>query len=416
MVSVDLINRQTKQIKDDTMKANKIITQFIDKITPEMHATRQKSFHDCVVSIMNGHAVCVTQIGRGIQSKAIEKHRIKRADRLCSNANIFSERFSIYQSISGLLCHSNDYVIIHVDWSDLDNRLENYLLRASVMLDGRSITVYEEVHTVNTKEKRQTHNRFLEKLKCCLPSTVKPIIVTDAGFKCPWFQAVTRLGWDYVGRVRGIVTYQSSSDKYWRPVKGLYGQATSQPKGFLDVWLAKTNPTHTNLVLFKKKPKGRYLLTPSGRKATRKIDKSAAREREPWALVTSLTIKSTGAKRVVKIYQSRMQIEQTFRDMKSSRYGLGLDKNQTRKTKRLTILILLSTVASFLLTMIGLAAETLNLHRGFQANSIKNRRVISLHYLGKRIMTAGTVKLQWRQLKKTIVAVISQYSYHNLIG
>jgi len=32
--------------------------------------------------------------------------------------------------------------------------------------------------------------------------STKAIIVTDAGFRCPWFQQVREVGWDFVGRVR----------------------------------------------------------------------------------------------------------------------------------------------------------------------------------------------------------------------
>jgi len=28
----------------------------------------------------------------------------------------------------------------------------------------------------------------------------KPIVVTDAGFRTPWFKEIESLGWDWVGR------------------------------------------------------------------------------------------------------------------------------------------------------------------------------------------------------------------------
>jgi hypothetical protein len=37
--------------------------------------------------------------------------------------------------------------------------------------------------------------------------TVKPIIVTDAGFKVPWFRQILKLGWDFVGRTRQPNTF-----------------------------------------------------------------------------------------------------------------------------------------------------------------------------------------------------------------
>lgn len=43
----------------------------------------------------------------------------------------------------------------------------------------------------------------MKKLKAMLAPTCKPIVVTDGGFKVPWFKLIMKLGWDYVGRIRG---------------------------------------------------------------------------------------------------------------------------------------------------------------------------------------------------------------------
>ena len=51
--------------------------------------------------------------------------------------------------------------VLLVDWSDLDARKRHYLLRASVAVNGRSATVYEEVHRLASKDKRRTHRAFL---------------------------------------------------------------------------------------------------------------------------------------------------------------------------------------------------------------------------------------------------------------
>ena len=43
----------------------------------------------CVKSLLNGSAATVTSIGRRLNAKAFEKHRIKRADRLLSKPSSF---------------------------------------------------------------------------------------------------------------------------------------------------------------------------------------------------------------------------------------------------------------------------------------------------------------------------------------
>ena len=65
---------------------------------------------------------------------------------------------------------------------------------ASLAVNGRSVTVYEEVHTLASKDKRRTHRAFLEQLQALLPAGCRPIIVTDAGFRTPWFKQVEALG------------------------------------------------------------------------------------------------------------------------------------------------------------------------------------------------------------------------------
>lgn len=52
-----------------------------------------------------------------------------------------------------------------------------------------------------------------------------------------------------------------------------------------------------------------------------------------------------------------MQIEQTFRDLKSTQWGMGLSTSQTRDPKRLAILLLVAALLSFALWLIGLAVR-----------------------------------------------------------
>lgn len=143
-----------------------------------------------LVSLLKGNPATVTAIGRGIKSETSDKHSIKRADRLCSNGHLFSELDGIYTSLCTLFINCSSRPVILVDWSDLDKCKRHFLISASLAFDGRSITLYEEVHDLSTKEKPATHTQFLSRLKAKLGDNVKPIVVTDAGFKTPWFRAV----------------------------------------------------------------------------------------------------------------------------------------------------------------------------------------------------------------------------------
>src|SRR5690606_5625065 len=112
------------------------------------------------------------------------------------------------------------------------------------------------------------------------------------------------------------------------------------------------------LVLALRRRKGRDQLTRAGApqqgRTARKARKAA---REPWLLVTSLTPQAFTAHQVVAGYSTRMQIEQAFRDLKSHRFGAGFEDSLSRKPERLTILLLLHTLASFAAWLAGIAAR-----------------------------------------------------------
>jgi hypothetical protein len=73
------------------MNVNRIVNNTIHLVTPQMHKTRRETLASCVSSLLHGKPATVTAIGRGIKSETSDKHSIKRADRFCSNGNLFCE-------------------------------------------------------------------------------------------------------------------------------------------------------------------------------------------------------------------------------------------------------------------------------------------------------------------------------------
>lgn len=393
------------------MNVNTILNNTLSLVTPNMHATRRKSLIACVSSLLGGAVATVTSIGRGIGSDALEKHNIKRADRLLSNRCLTRELPGIYNLTARLFTSLTPHPLIHVDWSDLDEYKRHFLLRASMAFDGRSITLYEEVHDISSKEKPATHKAFLAVLQAMLPHDSIPIIVTDAGFKSPWFRTVRQFGWHYVGRARKPNFYHVGDDN-WQCISSLYPTATRTPKSFAGQ-LCRYHPMDTLFVLYKQQPKGRHKVNRSGEPCRSKHSKaSASRNRDPWLLVTSLPDSRKLAKRVVNIYQTRMQIEEGFRDMKSHRFGLGYDINLSKQRQRISALILLTTLANLVATLIGWTVTQASKHKRYQANSVKDRRVLSLHFVGLRafidrylVLTKEDWSRALEQLKFTIRSV-----------
>ena len=72
-----------------------------------------------------------------------------------------------------------------------------------------------------------------------LPRDCKPIIVTDAGFKTPWFRSVLAQGWDFVGRTR-LPNFYSVDGESWQCITHLYKKATQHAQAFVGTLLEET--------------------------------------------------------------------------------------------------------------------------------------------------------------------------------
>jgi len=306
---------------------------------------------------------------------------------------------TIYTSMARTILEGIARPIILVDWSDLDASKRHFLLRATLAMRGRCLTLYEEVHEVTTKEKPKTHRQYLRRLASIVGPACRPIIVTDAGFKTPWFREVLALGWDFVGRSRKPNHY-SLDDEHWQSISVLYGQATSTAKVF-SAYINHSNPLNCTMVLYKQKRRGRKDLTRQGRpRRSKKVLTHKKSADDPWLLSTSLPRHQQLGKRIVNIYRTRMQIEEGFRDMKSSRFGLGFEQNDTRQRNRMTILILLTTLANWVLMILGMAATLCDQHRQYQANTTRHKNVLSLPFIGLRVVADRSLRLGVRKLRQ----------------
>ena len=144
----------------------------------------------------------LTELGRALIGPARVKHSIKRVDRLLGNCHLGAERFELYQALARRVVGRLRDPLIVIDWSDLTPDRRWQLLRAAMPIGGRCLTLYEEIHPLTRFGNPRVHRAFLQKLKALLPEGVKPILITDAGFRAPWFKAVARLGWHWIGRIR----------------------------------------------------------------------------------------------------------------------------------------------------------------------------------------------------------------------
>ncbi len=118
------------------------------------------------------------------------------------------------------------------------------------------------------------------------------------------------------------------------------------------------------------------------RARSRHSRKSASAHTEPWLLATSVPPEQLSADAIVALYAQRMQIEQSFRDTKNARWGLGLEHSGTRAPERLAVLALIATLAQWVLYLLGQWAYDCQQERNWQLTNRRNRRELSVHRLG----------------------------------
>ncbi|SDZ16053.1 transposase, partial [Nitrosomonas sp. Nm58] len=97
--------------------------------------------------------------------------------------------------------------------------------------------------------------------------------------------------------------------------------------------------------------------------------KHAKREKEPWLLVVSPSLKAFSAVRVVDYYRSRMQIEEGLRDTKSTHYGLDFTNESRIEAERRANLLLIAALIIFALWLTGIRLKGTDIERHIKVNS-----------------------------------------------
>lgn len=383
-----------------------LLHEELTNACPHIHKVRLASLMAATHAACSYQKNSLTGLGRTLNSEAKVKHNIKRIDRLLGNTHLHRERKDIYKALVHRLVGQQSMPIILVDWSQINEEAGFHILRASIPMGGRSLTLYEEVHPKSKSHNRQVHGEFLEQLKLLLPNGTRPILVTDAGYKNPWFKQVSKLGWYWVGRIRHITNFCKRDSSVWNKCRGVDEHATTTPTTLGAITLAKKNSINCYAHLFKSQLKGRKKLNQGKRRSNRTNSNLYSRNiREPWFLVTNLSTDKLSAKQAVEIYKTRMQIEESFRDCKNQRIGLSLKESKSRSAKRLQILLLIAALATLFLWLIGKAANSKGLQKDFQANTVSDKHVLSLFNLGLQVLRKGSTLVRNSDLEKLLMTL-----------
>jgi hypothetical protein len=359
------------------MRVGRMVRELVEGCSSFMHAARLAAVMKVVEGIIKGDRLSPATIGRNLPGLARPKHGIKSVDRLLGNAHLARDRRSIFRAAGHRLLSGCSQPVVLIDWTQSGGA--HQALVAAVPIGGRAMPVYIEVHPLKKLGNVAVETRFLAALKAVLPEECRCIIVSDAGFKGPFFQAVRDLGWDFVGRVRGT-TKAISSNGQKISKEQFYARAstTAADLGTFGLFVKQRIPCRLLLVRKRRRP-GRKRPPPKC-KEERELRQSAL---DPWLLATSLPERD--ADFIVSVYAKRMQIEETFRDAKSHRFGWSLGTVRLSTPQRMAALLALAAIALIVVTLIGMAAERSGAHRAYQANTA-TRRVLSFFALACAIL------------------------------
>ena len=334
-----------------------IVQKILRPVSAQLDLRNARNLVLAVQALVRGRRLTLMELARHWPAAERVRAPLKRLDRLLGNAHVQALRPRFYAVAAAWLVRSAQPVLI-VDWSDLKSDRRWHLLRAGIPARGRTITVCEEVHPESKKGSRKVEKAFLKRLQALLPAGVRPIVITDAGFRNPWFGAVEALGWHWIGRVAGHLRLRQQGAAAWIRCETLHAGATTRACSLGEAQLAESNPLSCRLVLIRRRKCGRVQLNRFGKRARSSHSRRmAARAKEPWLLAVSHSLSDLSAPAIVSLYAKRMQIEQSFRDLKSHRYGCAFEDTLTRSAQRLEMLLLIHMLASLAAWLVALATS-----------------------------------------------------------
>ena len=85
--------------------------------------------------------------------------------------------------------------------------------------------------------------------------------------------------------------------------------------------------------------------------------------------------------------------------------GFSLDEARVSTKFRYENLLLVGVLATFAVWLTGKVAELKNVHRQYQANTIKKRNVLSTFYLGCCVLNKQAIKMRLIGFKNALAAL-----------
>ena len=327
------------------------VAKTIDKIFgDDLHALRVLSLANGVVGVLHAAVLSIHAIGRAYASVTggNKKHGVKQTDRLLSNDGIHI--WSLFEQWVGFVVGERKELVVALDWTDFDADGHSTLAAYLMTSHGRATPLLWrsfEKATIRTRRNEYEYS-VIERLHECLAPDVRITLLADRGFgDKKLYGFLQTLGWDFVIRFRGIIQVEDA--------KGVKKPASE--------WV----PANGRALMIR----GASVTKQKRAAVPAVVVVHAKNMKEPWCLATTLSERK--AADVVTLYGKRFTIEETFRDQKNLRFGLGLSSTHIGNTARRDRLLFLSAIAHASLTLLGAAGEECGMDRMLKVNTVKRR-------------------------------------------
>lgn len=332
------------------------VAEKVEEIFGEdLHARRVLSLTNGVVGVLDAAVLSIHAIGRGYAhaTNGSAKHGVKQTDRMLSNAGF--DMWALFRPWAAFVVGQRSEIVVALDWTEFDADDHATLAGYLITNHGRATPLIWRTVKKSTLEGRRNAYEYelLEQLHACVDHQVKITVLADRGFgDQKLYQLLQTLGWDFVIRFRAVIQVEAADGERRPAAKWLppSGRATM----LRDVRVTQTRAAVPAVVVV-----------------------HAPRMKEAWCLAT--TLDEAKAADVVKLYGRRFTIEETFRDQKNLRFGLGLSATHIGSPDRRDRLLLLAAIAQALLTLLGAAGEACGLDRLMKTNTSKKRTMSLLN-------------------------------------
>lgn len=324
---------------------------------PDLHAKRVQSLANAVVGALTAATLSIHAIGRALAlARGLKpKHAIKQVDRLLSNEHL--SPWMLFAQWVPFCIGARTEIVVALDWTDYDHDGQSTIALHLITRHGRATPLMWKTVEKGTLQgwRNSYEDELLERFEEVLPGPIKVTLLADRGFgDQKLYGLLKQLGFDFIVRFRGNI-YVSDGNGEEREARE-WLPATGRPKLIRPAFVTRDRTEVGAVVCVHAKGMA-----------------------EPWYLASSM--KEAKAAELVKLYSRRFTIEESFRDIKDIRFGMGLSTVTIGDVNRRDRLLLVTAMAVALLTLLGAASEAVGLDRALKANTAK-KRTHSLFFQG----------------------------------